>query len=148
MKKKLVFGVICLAIISAVIVFGDMINTDNSKNSDVFHIRLADPSIYENGLYQESFDITKGDYEFRFVPNGDSPKTLTITLLGEYFSFSEDFDLKGTPHQTDISLYYTWDYEGPKKIQVFEDQRISIKINPNGNLVGSVSLELIPIKQK
>ena len=100
MKKKLVFGVICLAIISAVIVFGDMINTDNSKNSDVFHIRLADPSIYENGLYQESFDITKGDYEFRFVPNGDSPKTLTITLLGEYFSFSEDFDLEGTDRKS------------------------------------------------
>ena len=146
MKKKLVFGVICLAIISAVMVFGDMINTDNSKNSDVFHIRLADPSIYENGLYQESFDITKGDYEFSFVPNGDSPETLTITLLGEYFSFSEDFYLKGTPHQTDISLYYTWGYEGPKKIQIFEDQQILIKIDPNGNLVGPVSLELIPIK--
>jgi len=146
MKKKLVFGVICLTIISAVIVFGDQINTDNSKNSDVFHIRLADPSIYENGLYQESFDITKGDYKFSFVPNGDSPETLTITLLGEYFSFSEDFDLKGTSHQTDISLYYTWDYEGPKKIQIFEDQQILIKIDPNGNLVGPVSLELIPIK--
>ena len=146
MKKKPVFGVICLAIISAVIIFGDRMNTNNSENSDVFHIRLADPHIYENGLYQESFNIKKGNYEFRFVPNGDSPGTLTITLLGEYFSFSEDFDLKGTPHQTDISLYYTWDYEGPKKIQIFEDQQISIEINPNGNLVGPVSLELIPIK--
>ena len=146
MKKKPVFGVICLAIISVAIIFGDQINLDNSENSDVFHIRLADPSIYENGLYQESFDITKGDYEFRFVPNGDSPETLTITLLGEYFSFSEDFVLKGTPHQTEISLYYTWDYEGPKKIQIFEDQQISIKINPNGNLLGPVSLELVPIK--
>ena len=146
MKKKPVFGVICLVIISAVIIFGDRINTDNSENSDVFHIRLADPSIYENGLYQESFGITKGDYEFRFVPNGDSPEMLTITLLGEYFSFSEDFDLKGIPHQTDISLYYTWGYEGPKKIQIFEDQQISIKINPNGDLVGPVSLELVAIK--
>ena len=143
MKKKPVFGVICLAVISSVIIFGSQINPENS---DIFHIILADPVLYENGLYQESFDITSGDYEFRFVPNGDSPETLTITLIGEYFSFSENFVLKGTPHQTDISLYYTWDYEGPKKIQVFEDQRISIEINPNGNLVGSVSLELIPIK--
>ena len=29
MKKKPVFGVICLAIISTVIIFGDRINTDN-----------------------------------------------------------------------------------------------------------------------
>ena len=61
MKKKPVFGVICLAIISAVIIFGDRMNTNNSENSDVFHIRLADPHIYENGLYQESFDIKKGN---------------------------------------------------------------------------------------
>ena len=54
--------------------------------------------------------------------------------------------LKGTPHETDISLYYTWDYEGVKKIQVFEDQQVDIKINPNGNLVGPVSVELIPTK--
>ena len=146
MKKKPVFGVICLAVISAVIIFGSQINPDNSENSDIFHIILADPVLYENGLYQESFDITSGDYEFGFVPNGDSPETLTITLIGEYFSFSENFVLKGTPHQTDISLYYTWDYDGTKKIQIFEDQQISIKINPNGDLVGPVSLELVAIK--
>ena len=146
MKKKPVFGVICLAVISSVIIFGSQINPDNSENSDIFHIILADPVLYENGLYQESFDITSGDYEFRFVPNGDSPETLTITLIGEYFSFSENFVLKGTPHQTDISLYYTWDYDGTKKIQIFEDQQISIKINPNGDLVGPVSLELVAIK--
>ncbi len=146
MKKKPVFGVICLAVILAVIIFGSQINPDNSENSDIFHIILADPVLYENGLYQESFDIASGDYEFRFVPNGDSPETLTITLIGEYFSFSENFVLKGTPHQTDISLYYTWDYDGTKKIQIFEDQQISIKINPNGDLVGPVSLELVAIK--
>ena len=33
-----------------------------------------------------------------------------------------------------------------KKIQVFEDQQVDIKINPNGNLVGPVSVELIPTK--
>ena len=54
--------------------------------------------------------------------------------------------LKGTPHETDISLYYTWDYEGARKIQVPEDQQVNIKINPNGNLAGSVSVEIIPTK--
>ena len=114
--------------------------------SDVFHIRLADPELYENGIYHESFVLEDGVYEFRFTPNGDSPRLLSVTLVGNSILFSEDFMLEGTPHETDISLYYTWDYEGVKKIQVFEDQQVDIKINPNGNLVGPVSVELIPTK--
>ena len=90
--------------------------------------------------------MENGVYEFRFTPNGDSPRSLSIMLIGDSILFSENFVLKGTPHETDISLYYTWNYEGVKKIQVFEDQQVDIKINPNGNLVGPVSVELIPTK--
>ena len=152
MRKKHVFGVICITIISVVIIFGDQINPEYTGNdqlvdiSDVFHIRLADPELYENGIYHESFVLEDGVYEFRFTPNGDSPRLLSVTLVGNSILFSEDFMLEGTPHETDISLYYTWDYEGVKKIQVFEDQQVDIKINHNGNLVGPVSVELIPTK--
>ena len=152
MRKKHVFGVICITIISVVIIFGDQINPEYTGNdqlvdiSDVFHIRLADPELYENGIFLESFVLEDGVYEFRFTPNGDSPRLLSVTLVGNSILFSEDFMLEGTPHETDISLYYTWDYEGVKKIQVFEDQQVDIKINPNGNLVGPVSVELIPTK--
>ena len=152
MRKKHVFGVICITIISVVIIFGDQINPEYTGNdqlvdiSDVFHIRLADPELYVNGIYHESFVLEDGVYEFRFTPNGDSPRLLSVTLVGNSILFSEDFMLEGTPHETDISLYYTWDYEGVKKIQVFEDQQVDIKINPNGNLVGPVSVELIPTK--
>ena len=91
MKKKPVFGVICLVIIAAIIIFGAKINPDNSENikiedSEVFHIRLADSSLYENGVYSEIFQIEKGVYEFRFVPNGDSPQKLVqleLTMQGE-----------------------------------------------------------------
>ena len=152
MRKKHVFGIICVAIISVVIIFGNQINPEYVDDdrlidiSNVFHIRLAEPELYENGVYSESFALEKGMYEFRFTPNGDSPRSLSIMLIGDSILFSEDFVLKGTPHETDISLYYTWNYEGVKKIQVFEDQQVDIKINPNGNLVGSVSVELIPTK--
>ena len=152
MRKKHVFGVICITIISVVIIFGAQINPEYVDDdrlidiSNVFHIRLAEPELYENGVYSESFALEKGMYEFRFTPNGDSPRSLSITLIGNSILFSEDFMLKGTPHETDISLYYTWNYEGVKKIQVFEDQQVDIKINPNGNLVGPVSVELIPTK--
>jgi len=151
-RKKHVFGIICVAIISVVIIFGNQINPEYIDSdqlidiSDVFHVRLADPELYENGVYHKSFILENGVYEFRFTPNGDSPRSLSITLVGDSILFSEDFVLKGTPHETDISLYYTWDYEGVKKIQVFEDQQVDIKINPNGNLVGPVSVELIPTK--
>ena len=152
MRKKHVFGIICVAIISVVIIFGNQINPEYVDDdrlidiSGVFHIRLADPELYENGVYYESFVLEKGVYEFRFTPNGDSPRLLSIKLMGDSISFSEDFVLNGTPHETDISLYYTWNYEGIKKIQIFEDQQVDIKINPNGNLVGPVSVELIPTK--
>ena len=152
MKKKHVFGIICITIISVVIIFGAQINPEYEDStqlvdiSDVFHIRLAEPELYENGIYSESFVLEKGVYEFRFTPNGDSPRLLSIKLMGDSISFSEDFVLNGTPRETDISLYYTWNYEGVKKIQIFEDQQVDIKINPNGNLVGPVSVELIPTK--
>ena len=152
MRKKHVFGIICVAIISVVIIFGNQINPEYIDSdqlidiSDVFHVRLADPELYENGVYYESFVLEKGVYEFRFTPNGDSPRLLSIKLMGDSISFSEDFVLNGTPRETDISLYYTWNYEGVKKIQNFEDQQVDIKINPNGNLVGPVSVELIPTK--
>jgi len=152
MRKKHVFGIICIAIISVVIIFGAQINPEYVGDdrlidiSNVFHVRLAEPELYKNGVYSESFVLERGMYEFRFTPNGDSPRSLSITLIGNLVLFSEDFVLKGTPHETDISLYYTWDYEGVRKIQVLEDQQVDIKINPNGNLAGSVSVEIIPTK--
>jgi hypothetical protein len=59
------------------------------------------------------------------------------------FDFSEDFELVGTPHQTGISEYFTWDYDGEKKISISEIQEISIKINPNGETMGSVSVDIL-----
>jgi len=116
----------------------------SEKNSNiVFHATLADADLYTNGVYTDTFTIDRGEYSFRFVPNGSSPKILSIALNGDNFDFSEDFKLESTLHQTDTSEYYTWEYDGQKIILVSEIQEISIIINPNGNVKGSVSVDIL-----
>jgi len=116
----------------------------SEKNSNVvFHVTLADPELYINGAYTDTFTIDKGEYSFRFVPNGSSPKILSITLNGKNFDFSEDFKLESTSHQTGASEYFTWEYNGQKTILISEIQEISIIINPNGNVMGSVSVDIL-----
>ena len=140
-KKFLIFSIIILII--AIIVIGSQSSLPSKQAEEVFHITLANPEQYQNGVYSSTFAMEKGEYKFRFVPNGDSPKILTISLEGEEFRFSENFILNGTLHKTEISEYYTWDYDGVKKILVPIQSEMSIDINPNGNVKGSVSVDII-----
>ena len=154
MKKKPIFGVICLVIIAIVIIFGAQINPNNSENtkieySEVFHVRLADSSLYENGVYSEVFQIEKGVYKFRFVSNGDSPQKLSIKLLAESGTvlMNNDFELEGTLIDDGISSWYTWDYLSKgNMLEINESQQVKIFVSPNGNMNGSVSIGLIAIK--
>ena len=153
MKKKPIFGIICLVIIPAMIIFGDQVNPDNLKDgeidgSNVFHIRLADSTLYENGVYVDYFQVEKGVYEFRFVPNGDSPQKLSIKLFAEsdVVLMDNHFELEGSLVEDDISSWYTWDYLGEKRISFDELQQIKIIVSSNGDLRGPVSIELVPIK--
>ena len=109
MSKKPIIGCIILAAIIGVVLVGAQINPDNIQvgSSDIFHVTLADPALYENGVYVEVFDIEEGTYEFGFVPNGDSPKKLSIKLMGKTISFYEDFELQGTLVQDEMSSWYT-----------------------------------------
>ena len=109
----------------------------------VFHVTLADPKMYKDGIFSTDLSLDEGNYSFRFVPNGDSPKSLSISLKGDKFDFSENFKLVGTLHETSISEYYTWDYDGQKSINILEKQTIRIEINPNGNFLGSVSVDIL-----
>ena len=130
-----------MIILSFVVIFSF---EPSEKNSNiVFHATLADPDLYINGAYTDTFTIDKGEYSFRFVPNGSSPEILSITLNGEKFDFSEDFKLQSTSHQTGTSEYFTWKYDGQKIILISEMQEISIIINPNGNVMGSVSVDIL-----
>jgi len=118
------------------------LNPSEKNDNVVFHATLADPDLYTNGVFTDVFTINEGEYFFRFIPNGSSPKILSITLNGENFNFSEDFKLESISHQTGISEYFTWEYEGQKIIWITEMQEVSITINPNGNIMGSVSVDI------
>lgn len=140
MSKK----IIIIPIIGIIGIFAAM-SFDSSEEDDgvIFHVTLADPQLYQDGIYKETFEIKSGEYYFRFVPNGSSPETLSISLDGYSLEFSEDFKLKNTLHETGISEYFTWEYLGENKVMIPEDQQVKISINPNGNLMGSVSVSIL-----
>ena len=119
--------------------------TDNDEKVDnvVFHITLANPELYTNGIHTDEFSIEPGTYFFRFVPNGSSPEILSIKLTSQNYEYTENFNLVGIPHESETAKYFTWKYEGRKNITIDSLQEISISINPNGNEMGSVSVDLI-----
>ncbi len=146
MKKGVLWAITAAAISFVVIlVFLNFGEPEFKKVDIIYHVTLANPDLYKEGIFADSFTIQKGEYTFRFVPNGDSPKILSITLTGSSFSFSEDFELEGNSHETGISVYYTWDYIGEKQLLIPDEQELEILINPHGNIEGPVSLDIIKI---
>ncbi len=141
LNKKIVIISVILIIIVGIVSFSS--DESDEENNVIFHVTLADPKLYVNGVYSDSFSLEQGKYTFRFVPNGSSPKVLSITLNGDTFDFSEDFKLIGTSHQTAISEYFTWNYDGDKEIFISETQEILISIHPNGETMGSVSVDIL-----
>ncbi|MBI5697614.1 MAG: hypothetical protein HZC29_03795 [Thaumarchaeota archaeon] len=143
MKKKNLIGLI-LTVIPLVVVFGLILTapSENTGREQIYHARLADDNQYQDGIFTDTFPIKKGTYEFRFVLNGDSPQTLGVSLKGETFSFSEEFELRGTEHG-EIGKYYTWEYLGQNKIEVPDDQELEITLNPHGSVLGPFSIYLI-----
>ena len=141
MNKKILL--IPIIVIFVVIMLNFSSDENNKKNDTVFHITLADPNLYVNGIFTDELILEKGEYIFRFVPNGSSPEILSISLTNNTLNFVKDFQLEGISHKTEISEYFTWKYEGEKLFSISEKQEISIVINPNGNVMGSVSVDII-----
>ena len=158
MSKKPIIGGIILAAIIGVVFVGAQINPDNPENtkiadSEVFHVRLANPQLYDDlytqhPFYSEGFFAEKGAYEFRFVASGDSPQKLSIKLLTSSGAIlmDEHFELEGTLIDDGISSWYTWDYLGEKRINFDESQRVMIIVDPNKDTSSSVSVGLYSIK--
>ena len=144
MNKKSI-GILIILIV-AILGVSISMNSEEKDDNVVFHITLADPELYTNGVYTDKFSIDPGTYFFRFVPNGSSPEILSIKLSGQNYSFIENFNLKGIPHESETSKYFTWEYEGVKNIMIDSMEEITIIINPNGNVMGSVSIDIIKKK--
>ena len=159
MNKKPIIGGIILAAIIGVVFVGAQINPDNpenekSFNSEIWSIRIAGPE-WDDRQNHISSSIpleTKVPYEFHFVPMGDSPERLKISVVDQQqriHIFSETFILEGTLVDTGISEYYTWDYTGNKNFKISTQQcktftcTYEITVERYGNLKGSVSISLL-----
>jgi hypothetical protein len=143
MKFKIVIISIVIGIAILIGSFGIQDGQIDNEKKRVFHVTLASPDNYQNGVFTDILQIGEGEYEFEFVPNGDSPEIMTISLKGESFSFNEKFSLEGTPHETGLSTYFTWDYSGNRSILIPKQEELEITIDPNGDILGSVSVDII-----
>jgi len=159
-SKKPIIGGIILAAIIEVIFVGAQINPDNpenekSPNSEVWSIRIAGSEWDDRQSHRAALpNLEEGTYKLGFVPMGDSPSKIRIDIKvrsAEFSStdgglvFSEIFILKGTPVDTGISKYYTWEYVGQKYVYIPEVEReanYEITIERSGNLKGSVTISL------
>jgi len=155
-KKPIIGGIILVAIIG-VVYAGAQINPDNPENGEVWSIRMASPEWHDRQTVRASLpNLEEGTYKLGFVPMGDSPSKIRIDIkvrsAGSDFAgtvwtpmFSEKFVLKGTPVDTGISKYYTWEYVGQKYVYIPEVEReanYEITIKRTGNLKGSVTISL------
>ena len=158
MSKKPIVGGIILAAIVGVVLTGAQINPDSPENEDsnseVWSTRIAGPA-FDNTWNHKYSPITlerKIPYEFDFVPMGDSPERLKISVVWSgqgVHVFSEMFILEGTLVDTGISEYYTWDYTGNKNFEISYEQcpnqktcNYDIIVERYGNLKGSVTISL------
>jgi len=153
-KKPIIGGIILVAIIG-VVYAGAQINPDNPENGKVWSIRMAGPEWDDRQNHRAALpNLEEGTYKLGFVPMGDSPSPIRIDIKvrSAEFShhdgglvFSEIFVLKGTPVDTGISKYYTWEYVGQKYVYMPEvegEANYEIRIERSGNLKGSVTISL------
>ena len=158
MSKKPIIGGIILAAIIGMVFVGAKINPDNPENGEVWSIRMASPEWDDRPILRASLpNLEEGTYKLGFVPMGDSPTKIRIDIkvrsAGSDFAetswvlvFSEKFVLKGTPVDTGISKYYTWEYVGQKYVYIPEvegEAKYEIRIERSGNLKGSVTISLL-----
>jgi len=154
-KKPIIGGIVLVAIIG-VVYAGAQINPDNPENGEVWSIRMAGPEWDDRQGHRAALpkNLEEGTYKLGFVAMGDSPSKIRIDIKvrSAEFShpdgglvFSEIFVLKGTPVDTGISKYYTWEYVGQKYVYITEvegEADYEIVISRSGNLKGSVTISL------
>ena len=152
-RKKPIIGGIILAGIIGLVAAGAQINpeyTGDEKhpNSEVWSERISGPEFANVSIHKSSSIPLERNvqYKFEFVPMGDSPEQLKITIDGV---FSETFVLEKTLVDTGISKYYTWEYVGKENVLISNQQcpnqktcNYDITVERFGNLEGSVSISL------
>ena len=170
MNKMVIVGGIVIALIVISMAYGASMNPGGNEekrsDSEIWNFRISgeefnDISTITTGLPA----LEGGTYKIGFVPMGDSPAKIKLTIKGKWTEsyrlepswrqiFSEEFVLEKSLVDTGISKYYTWEYIGQKYVQIPElegeipssDEAIyEITINRSGNLEGSVSISLTKV---
>ena len=158
-RKKSIVGGIILAAIIGLVAAGAQINpeyTEDEKrpNSEVWSKRIAGPEFADISIHKSSpISLERNvQYKFEFVPMGDSPERLKISIAWSGHGvevFSEMFVLEKTLVDTGISKYYTWEYVGKENVLVSNQQcpnqktcNYEITVERFGNLEGSVRMSL------
>jgi len=175
-KKPIIGGIILAAIIGLVAV-GAQINPEYTEdetrpNSEVWSTRIVDSDVsFDGSVGGGMLTNAIGDthkylnvsldrqipHKFEFVPMGDSPRWIKISIVGSshinsgIMVFSQMFVLEKTLIDTGISKYYTWDYiQGDRSFQISTQQcpnqstcvfDITVELPPD-DLEGSVSISL------
>ena len=158
-RKKPIVGGIILAAIIGLVAAGAQINPEydvdeKRQNSEVWSKRIAGPEFADISIHKSSPVTLERNvqYKFEFVPMGDSPEQLKISVVwaGQGMEvFSELFVLEKTLVDTGISKYYTWEYIGKENVVISNQQcpnqktcNYDITVERFGNLEGSVSISL------
>ena len=160
MNKMIIVGGIVIAVIVISMAYGASMNPDGNEQrsgGEIWNFRISGEEFNDISAIRAGLPALEGGtYKIGFVPMGDSPAKIELTIKGKWTEsyrlepswrqiFSEEFVLKGTPVDTGISKYYTWEYVGQKYVYIPEvegEADYEIAISRSGNLKGSVTISL------
>ena len=169
MNKMVIAGTVVVAAIIVSMAYGASMNPDGNEQrsgGEIWNFRISGEEFHDISTIRAGLPILEGGtYKIGFVPMGDSPAKIELTIKGKWTEsynvepswgtiFSEEFVLEKSLVDTGISKYYTWEYIGQKYVQIPEwegkipssDEPIfEIIISRFGNLEGSVSISLTKI---
>ena len=158
-------GIVAVAIIVSMAYGASMNPGGNEQRSggEIWNFRISGEEFNDIQTITSGLGVIEGGtYKIGFVPMGDSPAKIELTIKGKWTVsynvepswgtiFSEEFVLEKSLVDTGISKYYTWEYIGQKYVQIPElegkipssDEPIyEIIISRYGNLEGSVSISI------
>ena len=158
-KMVIAGGIVAVAIIISMAYGASMNPGGNEQRSggEIWNFRISGEEFNDISTIKADLGVIEGGtYKNGFVPMGDSPAKIKLTIKGKWTEsyrlepswkqiFSEEFVLKGTPVDTGISKYYTWEYVGQKYVYIPEvegEANYEIAISRSGNLEGSVTISL------
>ena len=169
MNKMVIAGGVVVAAIIVSIAYGASMNpggNEQRSGGEIWNFRISGEEFNDISTIKAGLGVIEGGtYKIGFVPMGDSPAKIELTIKGKWTVsynvepswgtiFSEEFVLEKSLVDTGISKYYTWEYIGQKYVQIPElegkipssDEPIyEIIISRHGNLEGSVSISLTKV---